>query len=617
MREGRDIIEVLLSKNIKPPYRQGVTSVLGINKLSFGSKLKSAFQAITILSILVTGGFSYYITSTIIENNAMKLTQDTVVQSAQIVDEKLGKLMLVMMTFMISEPFQNIMDDVSAGEDKRYFTHLSNLDNAFSQARIAEPLIHSIYISTPIGEFYPLAINRNRQTVFNETPLFERFNLEKRNIWVEGHEDMLFSGKNRVISLILEPIIDNTINVKDVYVVVNIREDGIRKLLGTETVGGSSRFLLNAEATLVGLEQNPLVMEAVNSGLMGDIIKDEPTGYTSYELENDSYLLNYARLGINDWTVMAIQSKDHVLRDMIYVKWMILFITVCCFVVTVFVSGAFTRYLLKPLHGLQQVMKRVENNDLSARFKSKNEDELAQVGFRFNRMLAQIVLLIDEVKLAESNKRAAEIKALSAQMDPHFLYNALNTIYWKLKLKQVDQSLQMVVSLSRLFQLGLNKGNEITTLDKELQHVRQYLELQTYCYENLFEYDIRVRESSLMEMPVPRIMLQPLVENSIQHGFQDMESGGLITIDIDIDSELGHWTLSVQDNGCGMEIETIHSLQRQDPERGYAIGNLKSRLQLYYGDHAELNILNPSPPGKGTIALITIPLKGMNPDVQA
>lgn len=594
-----------------------MTSVLGINKLSFGSKLKSAFQAITILSILVTGGFSYYITSTIIENNAMKLTQDTVVQSAQIVDEKLGKLMLVMMTFMISEPFQNIMDDVSAGEDKRYFTHLSNLDNAFSQARIAEPLIHSIYISTPIGEFYPLAINRNRQTVFNETPLFERFNLEKRNIWVEGHEDMLFSGKNRVISLILEPIIDNTINVKDVYVVVNIREDGIRKLLGTETVGGSSRFLLNAEATLVGLEQNPLVMEAVNSGLMGDIIKDEPTGYTSYELENDSYLLNYARLGINDWTVMAIQSKDHVLRDMIYVKWMILFITVCCFVVTVFVSGAFTRYLLKPLHGLQQVMKRVENNDLSARFKSKNEDELAQVGFRFNRMLAQIVLLIDEVKLAESNKRAAEIKALSAQMDPHFLYNALNTIYWKLKLKQVDQSLQMVVSLSRLFQLGLNKGNEITTLDKELQHVRQYLELQTYCYENLFEYDIRVRESSLMEMPVPRIMLQPLVENSIQHGFQDMESGGLITIDIDIDSELGHWTLSVQDNGCGMEIETIHSLQRQDPERGYAIGNLKSRLQLYYGDHAELNILNPSPPGKGTIALITIPLKGMNPDVQA
>ncbi|TFE31517.1 sensor histidine kinase [Cohnella luojiensis] len=587
------------------------------NKLSFRNKLRSAFLALTILSILVTGGFSYYITSTIIENNALKLTQDTVVQSAQIVDEKLGKLMLVMMTFMISEPFQNLMDDVSAGEDRRYFTHLSNLDNAFSQARIAEPLIHSIYISTPIGEFYPLAINRNRQTVFNETPLFERFNREKRNVWVEGHEDMLFSGKNRVISLVLEPIIDNTINVKDVYVVVNIREDGIRKLLGTETVGGSSRFLLNADAALVGLERNPLVMEAVNSGLMGEIIKNEPMGYTSYELGNDSHLLNYARLGINDWTVMAIQSKDHVLRDMIYVKWMILFITVCCFVVTVFVSGAFTRYLLKPLQGLQQVMKRVENNDLSARFKSKNEDELAQVGFRFNRMLSQIVLLIEEVKKAEANKRAAEIKALSAQMDPHFLYNALNTIYWKLKLKQVDQSQQMVVSLSRLFQLGLNKGNEITTLDKELQHVRQYLELQTYCYENLFEYDIQVREPSLMELPVPRIMLQPLVENSIQHGFQNMESGGRITIDIDVNFELGHWTMRVQDNGCGMEEATIHSLRQQDPERGYAIGNLISRLQLYYGDHAELYIQSPSPSGKGTIALITIPLKGMNPDVQA
>ncbi|MFD2876108.1 sensor histidine kinase [Paenibacillus rhizoplanae] len=145
---------------------------------------------------------------------------------------------------------------------------------------------------------------------------------------------------------------------------------------------------------------------------------------------------------------------------------------------------------------------------------------------RFNQMLEQIVVLIGEVTQAQTNKRSAEIKALSAQMDPHFLYNTLNTIYWKLNLKQVKQSQSMVMSLSRLFQLGLNKGQEITTLSKELEHVRMYLELQCSCYEGLFRYEIYVEDEALVTLPIPRILLQPLVENSILHGFRNRESGG-------------------------------------------------------------------------------------------
>jgi two-component system sensor histidine kinase YesM len=589
-----------------------VTLLIDLRKFSFRSKLRAAFLSVTILSILITGVFSYSITANILESNALKLTQDTVVKSAQTVDEKLRKLMLIMMTFMISQPFQDMLKDVSLGNHNQYYTHLSNLNNVFSQATIAEPLIQSIFISTPMGEFYPLTMNRNRQSSFFDTPLYNRIQQDKRNVWVEGHEDTLFVGKQRVISLVLEPIAE--FPLKDVYVVVNIREDGLRNLVGSGTEGGSTRFLLNTEAKPVYSEPDPLVKQAVSTELVTRIAKDGSTGYVTYRLDKDTYFLNYARLRVDNWTIMAIQSKDHVLKDMIYVKWMILFITIVCFIVTVFISGALTSYLLAPLQGLQKVMKRVEGNDLSARFESRESDELAQVGFRFNRMLEQIVLLIDEVKEAEASKRTTEIKALSAQMDPHFLYNALNTIYWKLNLKQVDQSQKMVVSLSRLFQLGLNKGHEITTLDKEIEHVRQYLELQTYCYENLFEYDIQVRQPWLLELPVPRIILQPLVENSIMHGFRSMESGGYIAIDLDGDADQERWTIRVRDNGHGMDEAMVRSLYRQEPEQGYAVGNLISRLQLYYGDTAGVAI--ESEPGKGTTILISIPLKGDHPDEQ-
>lgn len=584
-----------------------------LNKAPFRNKLIAAFMTVTLLSILMTGYFSYSITSGILEENALKLTQDTVAKTAQTVDEKLSKLTVIMMTFMISQQFQDMLKDVSLENYGEYYTHWTNLDNVFSQARIAEPLIQGIFVSTPMGEFYPSFMNRNRQADFEDTDLYKRVVSEKKTLWIEGHEDALFYGKQRVVSLVLEPIAK--FPLKDVYVVVNIQEDGLRKLIGTEMDSGSGslRFLMNADAKLVYDETEPLVTDAAGSALVADISRNGVTGYTSFDRNGSTYLLNYARMHVNDWTILAIQSKNYVLKDMTYVKWMILLVTLFSFIITLFVSGAFTRYLLKPLQKLQKVMKRVESNDLTARFESLQEDDLAQVGFRFNRMLDQIVLLIDEVKEAESSKRSTEIKALSAQMDPHFLYNTLNVIYWKLKLKQVDQSQTMVVSLSRLFQLGLNKGKEITTLEKELEHVKLYLELQASCYENLFEYNIEVKDPSLLPLTVPRIILQPLVENSILHGFYSMENGGRITIELDSDPAAEAWSIRVADNGCGMERETVKAMLRGQQGKGYAIGNLISRLQLYYRGQAQFTV--ESDPDWGTVIHMSIPMKGEVPDV--
>lgn len=580
---------------------------------SLRNKLTYAFLAVTIMAVLITGGLSYGISAGILEKKAMHLTQDSVDKSAQVVDEKLNKLMMVMMTFMISQPFKDMLENVAAGDYDGYYLYLNNLDNVFSQARIAEPLIHSIYVSTPMGDFYPLSVNRNHNTNFQQTPMYERIVREKKNIWVEGHEDMLFTGKQRVVSLILQPITDSAVfAVHDVYVIVNIRESGLARLFESGTNGDSATFLVSGDGRLVAQNRNPLVQEAVDSGQLGRMIAGRSSGYAERELGGRPYYFNYASLGINDWKIVSIQSKASVLEDLNYVKWTTLGITIGCFMVATLMSSIFIRYLLKPLQGLQRAMKRVESNDLTARFDMEAGDEFAQIGQRFNRMLEQIVSLIDEVKLAEQSKHSAEMKALSAQMDPHFLYNTLNTIYWKLKLGKVEESQHMVVSLSRLFQIGLNKGRELTTLDKDLQHVEQYLELQKYCYENLFDYEIRVSDPALREIEVPRILLQPLVENSILHGFGGMESGGRIAIEIKEDAETGGCLITVTDNGCGMEPGAVLVSASPSPERGYALRNLHSRLQLLYKGRAELCV--NSEPGKGTGVRITIPRKGGETD---
>jgi len=574
-----------------------------LRRQSLRNKLKIAFLAVIVISVLMTGGLSYTISAGILERNALTLTQDTVARSAQIVDEKLNRLMLIMMTFMISQPFYDMLRDVVSRDAGKYYTHLSDLDNVFSQARIAEPLIHSIYVYTPIGEFYPSSMNRNRANAFEDTFLYERIEQENRNQWVEGHEDMLFSGNERVISLILQPIFDTP--VSGVYIIVNIREEGFRKLVQGDAGEEANSFLLNSAGETVYPARDALVRQAVDAGHLGRQM-NRPEGSQPFVLEGETYLLNYARLDIADWTMTTIRPRAVVLKDLVYVKWLIVGVAAVVFMVTLLISGAFARYLLRPLQGLLEVMKRVETNDLTARFESGSGDELAQVGIRFNRMLEQIVRLIDEVTEAETHKRTAEIKALSAQMDPHFLYNTLNTIYWKLKLKQIEPSQQMVLSLSRLFQLGLNNGREMTTVAKELEHVRQYLELQLSCYEGLFTYEIHMRRPELSGQWLPRILLQPLTENSILHGFRDMKSGGRIDIEIDGDEE--RWTLVVRDNGHGMDEEQLEAMLLSESKKGYAVSNLIRRLQLYYGGAAELRV--DSVPTRGTTITIALPVKG-------
>ncbi|MNE34432.1 Sensor histidine kinase YehU [compost metagenome] len=251
-------------------------------------------------------------------------------------------------------------------------------------------------------------------------------------------------------------------------------------------------------------------------------------------------------------------------------------------------------------------MSRVEQEDLGARFESPFQDEIGDAGRKFNQMLDRIGELIVEVKDTEKEKRKAEIKTLQAQIEPHFLYNTLNTIFWKCEMDEYEDVKQMVISLSALFRLGLNNGQEITTLGRELEHVRQYLNLQQQCYEGLFEYTITAAPE-LLDLPVLKIIIQPLVENSILHGLKELRVGGRITVAVT--REDGQLVIRVTDNGAGMDADKLNArLKEPVSSGGYALTNICSRLQIYYG--REGGLLFRSSPNTETEAVLSFPLEG-------
>lgn len=576
-------------------------------RLSLRRRLWISFLMLTVLSIALTGTMSYWIAFRSTEQEAFISSQNTLNKSVRVLDEKFRHIIVTTSSMMLSDPFKLAMGEVYSNHDAGSYTWLSSMQTPLGQMKLIEPSIQSVLIDTPLGELYATNDLRNSQVGLKDTIFARYLDDPKRVIWLEDHVDPLFLGNQRVISMIMKPIWE--VSVKDVYVVVNVKEDAIRQAITDDLLDHTNHYFLissSGEAVL------PLSLET--SGFQQDpeflmLLQNQDSGFFKYDMNGKPYLVNYSRLTMVDqWTLVSVQTQSDLLSQVNRIKTTTLLIMLCCSVLAFVLSNVISSLLLKPLHKLQGLMKKVEHNNLDVRFTSKYEDEVAHVGLKFNRMLEEISALIKDVKDAEYDKRKMEAKALQAQIDPHFLYNTLNTIIWKSESSQNQDVTEMIVSLSLLFQLGLNGGNEMTTLAKEIDHVRQYLNLQQKCYEGLFEYSIEVEDECLLEWPILKIILQPLVENSILHGFQEIEGMGIIRVSITCSND--SLRLRVEDNGAGMDVQTVGAEMRMEHslDKSYALRNVYGRLRLYYGSDANIDLY--SVPYVSTSVTLTIPLSG-------
>jgi two-component system sensor histidine kinase YesM len=583
-------------------------------KMSLKRRLWVSFVLLTVVCISATGTYVSVFFSREMETQATQASQDTINKTAQVFDERLrnivvsvSTLMMGSTTLMMGEPFQQMLRDVQAGNRKDYYTRLSQLQTPFNQLMLIEQSIDSLLVYSPIGDFYPTEVKRNAAKKTVDTEIFKQITGEKKawsSLWIEGHKDELFSRPYPVISFVIKPFFDTKLD--DVYVIVNIREDRLQELLQAHLAEGRMKQMVINRANLPVFSSAQ--MPQATEELIFDKIGDNVRGHLEYEAPTGgTYLVNYVSLGMNpEWVLVGYQSKAELLAPVTRMRWTILTIMGACVVLALIMSSMLSELLLKPLFKLRNLMFKVEQNNLDVRFESVFEDEISQVGHKFNRMLEQINELIVEVKESEQDKRKSEIKALQAQIDPHFLYNTLNTIYWKSEMEEQQAVSGMIVSLSLLFRLGLNNGKELTTLGQELEHVTQYMKLQAMCYPDLFDYEV-VADERILVIPVLKILLQPLVENSILHGFQDLPRRG--KIEIHAAAEHGLLTLVVRDNGSGMDAEQVEKMLSgpESQRTSYALSNVQARLALYYGYKASMKFASES--GVQTTVTLTIPIQ--------
>lgn len=336
-------------------------------------------------------------------------------------------------------------------------------------------------------------------------------------------------------------------------------------------------------------------------------LKEEKYNY----LEDGSHIEKDAIYSVQsldncEWKIIGVCYIDEMITNKvnhIMKTLFVIFLVVVLF--TVIIIRFFSKLFSSPAKELANAMREFEQDTNHFEFrKIEGTAEITSLTESFEHMVVQIKELVEKVRQEEITLRKTELKALQAQINPHFLYNTLDAIAWLCEEERYKDAVEMVNSLAKLFRISISRGHELITIEKEMQHAKSYLKIQNFRYKNQFTYSFDVDEECLNYL-CNKITLQPIIENAIYHGIDRMVDEGKIHIGIHQKDDTIIFT--VEDNGVGMTEEQCEEILHKDASDRVGIGikNVNDRIKIYFG--AEYGLTIQSELDEGTRVTISMP----------
>ncbi|MBP7347275.1 MAG: sensor histidine kinase [Butyrivibrio sp.] len=395
---------------------------------------------------------------------------------------------------------------------------------------------------------------------------------------------------------------------KDPYALISAARDQFRELQQQATDPGD-RKRLNS------------VIKLMNT------LEDRDRDITDNVQEGGHYDENITMLNMNVYTLTTLIQKQiqiyisyeasrmevvrqNVSRQVSMTLLAVMSLLVGILGISFYISRQLTRKIIRPLQDMCHATEEFAQGDFSVRFPvTQTHNEIDTLAESFNSMVQEIAELVEDIRTEQHNQRMTELRLLQAQINPHFLYNTLDTIIWLTESGEKKEAVSMLTTLSNFFRTTLSKGRDFITIAEEEEHIRSYLEIQQFRYHDILEYDIRIPEQ-IQQYQICKLTLQPIVENALYHGIKNKRGGGKITVDGKIEN--GSLIFEVGDNGIGMtQQELIHlrgliSGEVMDEEQhGFGMANVQQRIQLYFGKDYGVSV--ESTYLAGTVIRVVIP----------
>lgn len=321
----------------------------------------------------------------------------------------------------------------------------------------------------------------------------------------------------------------------------------------------------------------------------------------------EKYLVTRTDMKTTGWTLVSMVPYKSVMAETMAISGVMILAVAITLIVTLLLLNRILTGVVKPLKKLEKYMVQVNPDNMDQRMEILTDDEIGHLSMKFNQMMDRIRNLKEQVIEEQEDKRKYELQALQAQINPHFLYNTLDSIIWMAETND-SNIVAMTEALAKLFRISLNKGNEEISLERELEHVKNYLIIQSMRYADKFTYEISA-EPGVERCRTIKLILQPIVENCIYHGIKKKRGTGKITIRAYRREQ--NLIIEVSDDGCGMPEEICRKILSDEIESenisgsGIGVKNVNERIQLRFGKKYGLSY--SSEEGIGTTVTYVLP----------
>jgi two-component system sensor histidine kinase YesM len=368
--------------------------------------------------------------------------------------------------------------------------------------------------------------------------------------------------------------------------------------------GGFIGIIDEAGTVISTPDKELLGKDLSNQAHIQSLLRQEE-GFFDARIEGESFVVFHYKIIDTGWQVIEIIPRQELQSQLEVVKIFILICMSLCLLFGILFFVVQNQSVVKPLKLLAKEMAKVKSGNLNVGLDIRSKDEIGRVSFIFIDMVGQIQNLIEKVYKGKIREKEAELKAMQAQINPHFLYNTLDSIRWMAVKRKAYDVGEQIEALSDLFRHSLNQGKETTTIRDEIEHLKNYLFIQQNRFADKMSWEIHA-SPAVLDHETPKLLLQPLVENAIVHGIEPKIGSGMIRVSIfeRNDQEI---VFQVRDDGIGMNQEQVSDILSNAKEqyKGFALRNIEERVQLRYGEGYKL--LMESQLGEGTCVEISIP----------
>ena len=364
-------------------------------------------------------------------------------------------------------------------------------------------------------------------------------------------------------------------------------------------------YIVDQNGNIIYHPQQQIVYAGLKSENIAEALSRSPGSYFD-DFQGERRIMTVKNISPANWIMVGISYVDELIPNKRNLNNFVVFISMFGIAFAIMASMFISARISQPIKRLEKQMKRVENGDFDISIEADGEDEVKQLSRAFNLMVVKIKQLMGQIISEQEAKRKSEFKALQAQINPHFLYNTLDSILWMNENGNYEGVTTMVSALAKFFRVSISRGNEIISVADEVSHASSYLTIQKIRYKDKFDFTIDTQPDVLQRKTL-KLILQPILENAIYHGIDQIQEKGEIRITVGM--EENRIIYSVSDNGYGIKPEILKKILEHKPTAGSGSGvglkNVNERIKLCYGNEYGIEI--KSVLDVGTTVIIRIP----------